>query len=424
MSFLTLLFSSCNKQDEVSPVVIEVLSPQENEYVLLPDTMHVEVSVSSEIRPEYVKICITNEKLVTVYEPYYFYLENSAGTLQFEYVLENKDLSAEGQLYLLVSVAAKGISNSYTKIKLESRPLEYTGFYLFTEPGVNETSIAYYESGKEAEIIKIFGGNFVDSEFSPVHDLLFIQASATDRCYAYQWGNDSFLWQSEPTADYPFLSSLYADATKVFCGFGNGMIAGFSDVSGKQIFSTPVMKDSLAIKLFASGSYLVADVKAKNKPARGLQVYFKNTGARFQRTAHNMEILEFYSTETGKQLLVFGNENGRAVVCRYFFEGNYFSKSRKINESQIELVCKVNENLFLYSQKNKLYLIDIKTLIQKQILTLDNDIVSLNFDHKLQTIFIAAENTVYLFTYPSINLTGKMSSSSKIRGMELRYAYN
>ena len=423
LTFLIFGIDSCKKKDDNSLVHVEILSPKVNSYYVLPDTIHVEIEISSDKQPEYVKVSVVNAKQIPVFDPYYFYLESNETDLKFAYALENKDISNEGQLFLQVTVAASDLLNTFTKIQIESRPPQFKGYYLFTRPGVNETKLVFVGLEKEIESIAKFSGDYTGSDFSAAHDMLYLRTNSADRLHAYQKSSDSFLWEVEPPADYPEISSLYASSTKVYSGFGNGMIAGFADVSGQQLMSTPVMLDSVSKKLFTTSNYIIADFKVKNKNSRGLHIYFKSTGAFFQRTEHNIEIAEFFIKQDENQLIVFGNENGHGIVSHYFFEGNNFSKPLQITENQIGSVSRVGETIFLYSHDNKLFTIDLETQLQKTLVILNENIVSIKYNDVHQTVYIVTENSVLLYGYPSMILSDSLTSAEQIMGIELRYAY-
>ncbi|HEY9114448.1 MAG TPA: hypothetical protein VIN10_07080, partial [Bacteroidales bacterium] len=413
----------CKKQNSQQQAQIEILSPKENAFYSLPDTIHSEIIVQTDVKPDYIRVCVCNAAQTPVFSPIYFYPETLLTNLSFDYILENMDISSQGQLYFSVSVATDIMSNSFKKINIESQPVEFQGVYLFTHTSVNETKLAYLDIEMTVKSIALVPGNYSESAASATHDMLFFLTEVPDRMYARQFGEDLFLWEKEPSADYPEFTSVYADGNKVYCGYGNGKIAGFADVSGQQMVSTPVMMDSVPERMIVTGDYIVGDFRVKNKPSRSLSVFYKTTGARFQRAVYQIEVVDFYKENNEKELLIFGNEDGKAVVSNYFFEGNYFKEILNISDEKINATCRVSSSVFLFSQKKSVFSIDLKTHIKKELLALNDEIVSVKFDETEQIVIVATANSVYSYFYPSMQFIGTFSSLDPIIGIELRYAF-
>jgi hypothetical protein len=417
------MVTSCKKQDYQQDTQIKVILPTENSFYSLPDTIHAEIFISVDKQPDYIRICVCDAMLTPVFTPVYFYPESLQTNLVFDYILENVDVANQGQLYFQVTVATETVTNSFTKIQFESQPLRYTGFYLFTRPTVNETNLKFVGTDLNIKLIASIGGNYETSAISSVHGMVYFLAKTPDRLYANQYGEEPFSWINLPTGDFPEFTSLCADGNKVYSGYGNGKIGEFADVSGQQLVSTPVMADSVPEKLIVTENYIVGDFMIKNKPSRSLSVFYKSTGARFQRAVHYTEVVDFYTEKKEKELLVFGNEDGKAVASQYFFEGNYFSNALVIADEIVAATCRVGELVFLYNTSKAVFSIDLKTLIKKELVALNDEIISIKFDETEQVVFIATANYVYFYAYPSMLMLDSFYSTEPIKGIELRYAY-
>lgn len=420
---LLIVATSCKKQDSQQDAQIETLSPKENSFYLLPDTIHAEIVVSADRQPEYIRVCVCNAQLTPVFSPVYFYPENLQTKLIFDYFLENKALTNEGQLYFQVTVATEIVTNSFTKIQIESQPLQYNGFYLFTRPTVNETKVEFVSTALSLQEIAKVAGNYEASAISIAHDMVYFLSKTPDRLYANQFGEGPFSWINEPTADIPEFTALCADGNKVYCGYGNGIIAGFADVSGQHLYSTEPIMDSIPENLIVTDEFVTGDFRVKNKTSRSLSVFYKTTGARFQRAAHYTEVVDFFTENEEKELLVFGNEDGKAVARHYFFEGNYFSSPLMVSDEMMTASCRAGEQVFIFSTNKKVFSINLKTLIKKELLALDDEIISLKFDETEQVAFIATANYVYFYAFPSMQMLDSFYSTEPIKGIELRYSY-
>lgn len=420
MLFIAL---SCKKQNEQQDTQVQIILPKENSFYVLPDTIHAEIVAFTDKQPEYVRVCVCNSQQTPVFAPVYFYPETLQSNLIFDYFLENKDITNEGQLYFQVTVATETVTNSFIKIQIESQPLQYKGFYLFTRPTVNETKMVFVTTDFSVQEIANVGGNYEASAISVAHGMVYFLAKAPDKLYANQYGEEPFSWINEPGADIPEFTSLYADGNKVYSGFGNGIIAGFADVSGQQIYTTHTMTDSVPENLIVTDQYVVGDFRVKNKPSRSLSVFYKSTGARLQRAVNYTEVVDFYKESEDAELLIFGNEGGKSVARHYFFEENYFSSPLVVSEEAMAASCRAGEQVFILAINNKVFSINLKTLIQKELVVLNDKIVSVKFDEMEQNVFVATANSVYIYAYPSMQMLDKFYSSESIKGFELRYAY-
>lgn len=417
------MVASCKKQDNQQDAQIEIIVPKENSFYLLPDTIHAEMVVSADRQPDYIRVCVCNAQLTPVFTSVYFYPANLQTNLSFDYILENVDVANQGQLYFQVTVATEILTNSFTKIQIESQPLLYKGFYLFTRPTVNETNLKFVGTDLNLKQVANVGGNYKTSAISSDHGMVYFLTQTPDKLYGNQYGEEPFSWIIEPNADIPEFTSLCADGNKVYVGYGSGIIAGFIDVSGQQFFSTEPMMDSIPEKIIVTDNFVVADFRVKNKTSRSLSVFYKSTGARLQRAAHYLKVVDFYKENDDNELLVFGNEDGKAVACRYFFEGNYFSNSMVIFDEMLTATCRVSELVFLFSINKKVFSIGLKTLIKKELVSLNDEIISIKFDETQQVVFVATANYVYFYAYPSMQVLDSFYSTEPIKGIELRYAY-
>ena len=230
--------NSCKKQNNSVATTIKVVSPKENSFFILPDTIKAEIIVTAGKVPEYIRVFVSNSQQTPVFPPVYFYPESLQSNYSFDYIMDEAAIENDGTLYFQVSVLTDEVENSFTKIQIESQPIAYKGFYLFTRPTVNETKLVYADANLALNNIVVVYGNFLTSVSTAKHDLLYFISETPDRMYAVQFGEDPFLWETEPSADYPEFTSLYADGNIVYCGYGNGKIAGFADVSGQQIINT------------------------------------------------------------------------------------------------------------------------------------------------------------------------------------------
>jgi len=424
LGILILGTISCKKQDKHEAAQIEVISPIENSVFTLPGAIKAEIVVTAAQVPDYIRVCVCNSQQTPVFQPVYFYPDSLQTFLSFNYSLNKSAIEAEGQLYFQVTVVVAGeADNSYTKIGIESLPIEYKGFYLFTRPTVNETNIFFVDASLSSNKIASVSGNFLCSMTAAMHDMLFFISTTPDRIYAHQFDEEPFLWDIEPSADFPKFYSLFSDGNTVFCGYGNGKIAGFYDVSGQQIMNTLPKIDSVPEKLFTTDRYLFGDFRVKNKITRSLSVFYKTTGVEFQRTEHSIQVVDFYIENGQNDLFVFGNENGKSVFCNYFPDGNYFSESVEMSGETMNSSCRAGETIFLFSVNKKVYSFNTQTLAQEQLISLNDEIVSVDFDETQQIVFVATANSVYFYAYPAMQELTTYTSDEPIKGIILRYAY-
>lgn len=414
--------NSCRKPDNSLATQIEVVSPKENSFFILPATIQAEIVVTADKVPQYIRVSVCNSQQIPVFTPVYFYPESMQSFYSFDYVMDEMAIENEGALYFLVTVVTDEVVNSYTKIAIENQPIEYKGFYLFTRPSVNETKVAFVDDDLVLNNIAIVYGDFLTSAASTKHDMLYFISETPDRMYANQFGEEPFSWDIEPSADYPEFTALYTEGNTVYCGYGNGKIAGFTDVSGQQIVNTLPKRDSIPEKLITTKDYLVGDFRIKNKVTRSLSIFYKVTGSELQRSASSVQVINFYTENMQNDLFIFGNENGKAVYSKYSFEENYLSNSIQISSEPMTASCRIGESVFLFCVNRQVHSFNTKTLISKQLLDLGSDIVAVDFNATQQLVFLTTSGFVYFYNYPAMQLLGTFSSDEPIKGIELRYA--
>ena len=180
ISIIALLLSvgtfSCRKIDKNIITNVELISPEANTIIRLPDTIQIKFKVESEEDVEFVSISIVNSNYIPLFGTHYVDAPISGETIEKAIPLKALQNTDEAPYYILIAVNYKEDDkwNSYFKIQLVNKPVNYQGFYLFTRPFISQTAIDFYDHNLEKTFFIQTEGEYIDSEILNFYGKLFL----------------------------------------------------------------------------------------------------------------------------------------------------------------------------------------------------------------------------------------------------------
>ena len=415
---------SCNKSGSYSPPVINILAPAENEAVQLPGFVEVQVSVAGEQTLKYVRISIDNDQLTPMFTSKFFYPDSNLVVINYDFQLDQIPHGQSGPFYLHIAVDdGIEINHEYRKVKLNNADMVYKGFYLFSQPMPNRIQIDYYDTDARNQYFEMLDGDYVDSDVSAKQDMVYISTNKPSALFAFEFNDQNLQWAKEPLNPYPEYTDLLHEGSNLYSATGNGQISNLSDVSGFVKVITPVLPDSVPAKIGVCEDFFIGDFWVRNKPARSWVIFYKVTGQIFHRNSSDIQVIDFYAIGRSNGFSVLGNKDAKGIYLKYLIEEQSTSDSFVFTDGEISNTYKMNENEFLVAIDRHLYVFNVADKSTKVIHEFSSEIVAINFDSINSNLFVALENTLEIFAYPSMIELNAIHTQHPIKGLELRFAY-
>ncbi len=404
--------------------MVTIISPEVNDAFSLPGYMLVELTVTSERDIKFVRINIDDKDFVPLFGSKFFYPDSKTAEIAYNLKMEVLTQQTSGPYYLHVAVDdGIKLTHTYREVILNNATMIFKGFYLFTRPSVNQTSIKYFDSDFNESDFSVLNGEFTDAEISIKNDMLFVATTIPGKLTAYEFEDQLLKWTQEPEAPYPDYTDLYHDGNYLFVGYENERIAALSDLTGIQKTGTKILVDSVPMKVGIADNYFIGDFKKRTSPSRAWVSFYRLTGSLYQSYQTGISVVDFYPSVEEGAIDVIGNHDGKGILARYYFVENILADDSQVNEGEINHSCRVDDWYYLISVDKKVYHITIHGGAMSLFFENQDEIIDLRYDPILKHVFIASPDKINIYQYPDAQLLDSIYVEEEVKAIRLRYGY-
>ncbi len=419
--FALLTVLSCNKDEALSPPVIEILAPLPGERFTLPDTITVKFSVRSERNLRLVKVSVENNNQVPFTSPVYLYPD--AGVFDFEVQMELEQVpkGQEKNVYLRVKVDNNGAESSeFMQLQVENPVLQSLGFYLIGRHGPGETRVQYYDTTDQASDFLNLSGEFNDAVFSVDKDMLFISTRNPDKLQAFTHQSSQSVWEFQGQMPFTQLYDLALSDNIVYTGTGNGQVIGFLADNGNEQFVSPLVFDSVPGQIGVFSDYLMSAYTSLIGPEKAWMIFYKQTAAVVRRHTSPLSVHAFYPSQVKNQALVFGNINTLGVIQFYDVENDNVLLSLNFTTGIIGASCPMEDGLYLIAVGKKIWLFNELEQNVKLLLKVQEEVFDLQYDMASSLIYVLQNQQVSVYDAGGDTLITELQTEYPVKALRLR----
>jgi len=425
LSFLLSLSISCSKDVKVDKPVVEILSPDYKQLFLLPDTVDINLNITHNKQIEYIRVSIVNTNIIPVSEQVFLYPDGNTFNDEinlFLTLLTDNILLPPYYVHIVVSDFSNDY-HTYLEVELSNRNMKYEGCFLIGKSGVDILNINYYNAEFQNELVKETSGNYAGSNISTNADMLYLITHTPDLVKAFNGKNGELMWTQNPQLPYPEFNSTLVDDNIVYFSTAIGRIIGLTTVDGIQVFTTPVLPDSIPMNICSTTDYLVTDTKLRNSNSKIWISYYKQTGKKYQMFPVDYETVDLYGFENENAITVMCNTNSNGKIIRYNVYENNIEESVTVENNKIQQTCKIDENNFLFSSDKSIFHFNWENSSYEKVANMDEAIVDIKFDVVNMRLFVIHDSKAQIYSYPSLFKIAEIESSFSLKGVELKYGY-
>lgn len=423
--FLLVSLSSCKKEDALSELSVELISPSENSLFKLPDTLQIKFKIESEADIESVHISIVNSNYISLFGTNTIDTPQTGEEIVTTITLRPLQNFDNAPYYIRITVNYnEDKRNFYFDLQLENKPLVYQGFFLFSSYGIQQTRIDFYNPNLIDTVFCDGQGNYSDSEISGFYRKLYLLTATPAKLKTFSIEDQVLDWEVEPAFPYPQFTDIEIDKDRIYAGMESSQIVGYAQLNGQKKLITEMLTDSFPEKMFPGEDYLLCDYLSRLNGKRTLVTFYKETGVKKQRHPINFKVVSFARTEYPEKVLVIGNMNQKGIVSLYHAHDNYFENSQQVEEGNITDVCEISEGTLLFLIANGVYLYHYEHNITAPLVTFQELPVRIYFEHISQQVIVQFEKKLLFLGYPEMNEIATLDFDSALKGMQLYYQYN
>ena len=423
--FTIWMLNSCSKDTKINEPVVEIFSPQYKQVFLLPDTVYVSFRVEHDKPIEYIRVSIANKNMIPVSNQEFLYPESK--NYKGDIYLPVSALPEDNNLppyYLRITVSDfSQITHTYLELNLMNKEMKYKGCFLISRSGIDMLDINYFDDNYQLGLSTSTNGNYSGSDISANANILYLITNIPDLARAFNCDSGDLIWSKEPQLPYPEFNSILVSNNIIYFSTAIGRIIGLTLDDGIQIFTTPILPDSIPFNICSTTDYLVSDFSLRNSDSKVWVSFYKNTGNKFQLFPTNYEAVSMYGTKNDNLVTVFCNKNSIGAICQYNVDGNNIETQLELTNIEVHHTCEIDKNNFLFSSDNKLYHFNIQNQSYVKITDADDNIIDMKFDGLNNRLFVLNEYKLDVFTYPGLTKITSIESANLLVGVELKFAF-
>ncbi len=420
------LMYSCTKEKTYNEPVIEIYSPNLEQEYLLPNSININCNIEHNKPIEYIRLSIDNKNMISISQQ--IFLSPSSNYLTIDTSLTIEILSSETMQppYYVHIVVGDLIEDNhyYREIVLHNGQLDFLGYFFISKHGVNTQNICYYNSLFQNEYSFETMGNYNASGISTYSSSLVISSSIPDLTIAYNSLDGNISWIKEPQLPYPKFNKIAVDNNIVYISTEIGRIIGLDSREGTQVFSTPVLPDSVPYNICLTKDFLISNFTLRNSDSKLWTIFYKQTGNKYQIFETNFETVNLYSYSNENKIIAFCNSNLDGSIITYDIANNNIEETITIDNISIDNSCKIDNNNYLFSSNNFLFHADIHNKTSIKIASADDNIIDLKFNYINNQIILVYSSKVEILSYPQLTIVKSINSNYLMEEIELLYGYN
>ena len=355
MKWLSILvvaavFYGCSKREEISPPVIEILSPGKNASFTFGDTIDFRLRVTSYHMISSVKTGLVDENLSQVL------LQKTVTVGAFEadvsHAIPVDDpylISGSYRLQAVVSYEGR-LKHDYLNISVSGLEKSMKKMAVISYAGPQQTRIDIFSSSYRRDSVLTVPYSFSHAASLAGASLFCFLKKEPAVVYAYS--DETFLpeWSTGIPLPYPRSNAVLSSAGLLFISTGNGNIMGL-DGNGSVQFLTPQWEGFSARSFSINERFLVAEMVSLPGAERSIAVFYMATATEKNRRLFNNDIYSIlpYGEEF---LLIHAVANGYGVslldpvqmtlTAQNSLNGRTFHDAERLGESSF-LILDDNE---------------------------------------------------------------------------------
>jgi hypothetical protein len=422
---LVTIINSCTKNVDVTEPIVEIYSPQYNQQFLLPDTISIDYKVEHNKSIEYIRVSIDDKNITPISNQEFSYPDSKiyegSTHLQVSTLPQNSNTSPY-YVHIVVSDYSQ-VTHTYLEIKLLNQDMKYKGFFLVSKAGVETINIKLFDDKYQSEINSIIQGNYSGSAISSTSNLLYLITNTPELTSAFDGDELDLRWTKEPQLPYPEFNSILADNNIIYLSTAIGRIIGLNSHDGVQIFTTPVLPDTIPINICTTADYLFSDFTLRNGNSKVWVSFYKPTGIKFQVFPVDCETISIYKTKYDNKVLIFCNNNSVGSIVEFDVEKNKIDAKVELSNLEIQHTCQIDENSFLFSNNTDIFFFNTEEQSYSMIAKIDDIITDLKFDKLNNRLIVLHTYKADIYSFTALSKIKTIQSANMLLGAELKYGY-
>lgn len=415
-------FISCAKKSELDIPDIEFISPQENVFYTVGDTVFIKVNIESisKIRSVEFKIYDSNFNPVSSLKSSISY-SNTNGEYDGRIVVNDKYILS-GDYYVIC------VAYNETERKQKDRKIIISE--LDTE--LKDVSIVVKDNGyiKVKSIGKNINNPIVDkfirhipytnTYYIPYYNRFAMSGVQTGDAVIFDYFTEDTMFVVSKPSNLPY---------PTFVGFANVFdnmaIMYYSENVeiynhiGNIIYTLQCKQAYYASKIKTLNKYFAVVEKSKHSLNDNLSFRYKTTGAQYANLNLGEEIINIFPFDNNN-CMIFINNSGSGSIEKYEYGSSGTTKPISYNLGKINSVSQIDKTNYILVADNTIYWYQYSNSSITPIVS-GNNYSKIAYDFTSNIIYAIAGSYIYMYSFPDGQLINNRQASSDILNFHLIY---
>ncbi len=421
IALVAMLITSCKKDEDTLPPVINIDFPLEFRYYDVYDTINISGNVTDDHNVHAVSIKIVNANYQSVLDEDGYMPDTK--TFYFNTSIAINDIHLSSGTYYVLVTATDGTNskNLFRAININAVPLQFKKIVAITNVSTNSYNVYGVDVNMQTSMLFNYSGDYNSSAINSGYQQLYMCGSINSNMNAYDLGSKNMIWNITPENNPPFPSfnnvSFYNDI--VYVSFYNARIVGYNRQGGINV-TAQTSTGYTPGKTYLFNNYLLAEEKNTTGTDYKLSVYIASTG--FLKASNVTSIvIKGMETQDASHVYIFGNTTAnKAVMTLYNVDFNGYYAPHAMPDSTLYDYAKVDANNYLLAIGSNVYWYQTASNSLTTLLTNVNA-NRIKYESLSGNFIIANGNQIKVYTFPSGNYVGGTSLPYTINDIHLLY---
>jgi hypothetical protein len=415
---LGMVIVSCNKESSNPIPVIVITSPFEDQAFFIPDTIHIEATISDDKSVNSLQVGLVNSDFVPVLPLIYLSPGNSNYQLTLDLPVSDIDIET-GDYYIYIKAEDdKDFKNKYQAVQITGLPKVLERVIVVTHKDDDEIAVTAVDGNNSKEPLFDISSDYASSEVDSKKRQFYLAGANLTDISAYNLDTKDNEWIRVAFPPLPVHSTgcLYF-SEHIYASYDSYYIYGFR-YNGSQVFDTEVETGMRPSRIMKFQTFLIADLQSKTGGFSSIASYNITTGVEKNRLQITYRVVEFLEADENSVIAV-ANENEQGVIWLFDPNSNMQSFLMEI-PGKILCAVKLTDDHYMLGTSAAVYHFTLSSLSLSEV-TINAIIYRLRYDDLNKKIYAGEANRISILSYPEMQIQNTIEFSDSILNFHLLY---
>jgi len=354
---------ACKKDTDTTSPSITITAPATSSSFNVFDTITVAAIVKDDEQLESISIRLLDQDQVPVLPT--ISVSASSNSVSFSKLLPISNIHlSTGTYYVNVFASdGKNDANSFVQITVIEAPLEVERYIVVSRPGSGLVRLDTIDDQFSIGLQSQWNGDHSTTAVNSYHQQIVVGGGDVSAALSLDGEYASVVWSAANLniSSLPYFKDVHFSEDHLITYMTNEdhQIRGYNE-NGSVVFSAMSSSIYRPKKVIGHGSLVIVELESIVPPLNRLGSYWRSSGVLWQDHPLSMDVV-YMNPRNSDRLIMFGNENGQAVVEERDLDNGSFWTLTSLPSGTLNDATAINATSYLLAHENGLYRYDYST---------------------------------------------------------------